>query len=136
MMLCEPGVGIGIEADHADRPVVVDQDLMDPLFQRAHIAKRRLQLDMDQRPVPDLGQGLCKRGDRLVGPLQPQLAKLGQAAVAQLAFDAAHPLQPVVMEDDHLAVAGQLDVQLDPVTAGAGRLEGRQRILRRAGGRP
>ena len=41
MMVGEPGVGIGIEADHAGWPVVVDQDLAHTPLKAADLAKGR-----------------------------------------------------------------------------------------------
>ena len=59
--LGEPGVGIGIEADHRGRAVVVDQHLVHPLLQRPDRAVGGLDLDQHHRPMARPGSG-CRPG--------------------------------------------------------------------------
>ena len=135
-MVGVPGVGIGIEADDAERARVVGDDLVHTAFQRPDLAPGGLQLDMDHGPVADQGQGLQQGGNRLVGPLEGQAAKVGGGVIAQAALSAGHPDQGLVVEDHRLPVRRQVDVELDAIAGGAGGLEGAQGIFRRAVRRP
>ena len=69
-------------------------------------------------------------------PASAHLAEVGGGVVGDPALAPGHPLQPVVVEHHRLAVGAQLHVELDAVAGLAGRLEGAQRVLRRAVRRP
>ncbi len=136
MMLGEPGVGVGVEADHRHRAVVVDQHLVHPPLQGADLASRGFQFDQHQGAVADQGQGVGQGGDGLVRAGQAQAAEVGGGVVGQAAGRAGQPVEFAVVEHHGLAVSRQLHVQLNAVAMGAGGLESGQGVFGRAAGRP
>ena len=85
------------------------------LFTELGVARPGLELDDKGRAPRHHREHLGQQGDALVGAAKAHAAQLLQRERVHPPVYAADPVQRVVVKDHHLAVFGQLDIQLDAV---------------------
>ena len=133
MPVGEPGVGIGIEADHRDRAVVVDAGCR-ARAARAGRPRRRASSarSCTMARWPTRVSVSARVGMVSSVPGQASCAPRSAAVWSLIRPPrAGHPVQRAVVEHHRLAVGAQLHIELDAVAGLAGGLERRQRVLRR-----
>ena len=129
----QPDQHLRVERLQNERSFVPAQALHQQGFQPAHAAALVV-FDLDQQGHPAVHQlqQLVHGGDARVRPQQAQLLQVLQGPLLQIAGDAGHPLQFVVMKHHQAVIRGDVYVQFDGMSPVHGPLKGRNRILRHA----
>ena len=133
MVVGEPGVGVGVEADHARSGRCGRAGSRAPAAPAARPRRRGSSVRCGPSPGGRPAPG-CRpaSGSSRPLPASRRSAEIGGGVVAEAALLRRSSGSSVVVVEDHrLAVGRQLDVELDAVAGGAGGLEGAQGILRR-----
>lgn len=91
-------------------------------------------LDLDDHgDLPrDDGKDLREEGDAFFGAQQAELLQFGVGFFIHPACDAADAVQGVIVEDDKLAIGGEVEVEFDAVAGFHGAAEGGKAIFRDA----